>query len=85
MDEEGGDVGQLREQVAQVRVRAIETNRALIVELTGLWRELNQRDDGSEDARQLREEVAADIARLEKLDLAFDTEWLAEARRIPRR
>jgi hypothetical protein len=25
--------------------------------------------------------VAGDIARLEKLDLAFDTEWLAEAKR----
>ncbi|MGC3992809.1 MAG: hypothetical protein QM779_01545 [Propionicimonas sp.] len=85
MDETDSGVERLRDQVVQVRVRAIAANRALIVELTGLWRELNELADGDPDARILREEVAADIARLEKVDLAFDTEWLAEAKRVPRR
>lgn len=82
MDEPDGRVDELREQAAQVRVRAIDANKVLIGELTAIWRELNELAPGRPEVRKLREQVAADIARLEKLDLVFDTEWLAEARRI---
>lgn len=82
MDEPNDRVEELREQAAQVRVRAIDANKILIGELTAIWRELNELAAGRPEIRKLREQVAADIARLEKLDLVFDTEWLAEARRL---
>lgn len=66
----------------QVRVRAIEANKALIAELSEIWNELNQLAAGQPEVRKACEQIAGDIARLEKLDLAFDTEWLAEAKRI---
>jgi hypothetical protein len=81
MDEPTGRVEELSEQAAQVRVRAIEANRALITELSGVWNELNGLADGRPDVRRTCDQIAGDIARLEKLDLAFDTEWLAEAKR----
>lgn len=81
MDEPNDRVAELREQASQVRVRAIETNKALIEELAGVWRELNALAPGRTEVRRVCDQIAGDIARLEKLDLAFDTEWLAEAKR----
>jgi hypothetical protein len=81
MDETRDRVAELREQAGNIRVRAIEANRGLIAELTAVWKELNGLADGRPEVRKVRERVAGDIARLEKLDLAFDTEWLAEAKR----
>ena len=81
MDATADRVAELREQASQLRVRAIEANQSLIAELETLWHELNSLAAGRPDVRRTCELVAADIARLEKLDLAFDTEWLAEAKR----
>ena len=81
MDETRDRVAELREQAGNLRVRAIEANNELIAELTGIWNELNAIASGRPDVRKLCEQVAGDIARLEKLDLAFETEWLAEVRR----
>jgi len=81
MDETKDRVAELREQAGSLRVRAIEANKGLIAELTAVWNELNGLADGRPEVRKACEHVAADIARLEKLDLAFDTEWLAEAKR----
>ena len=81
MDEPSGRIAELKEQAVQARVRAIEANKALIAELVGIWNELNDLAGGQPEVRRTCELVAADIARLEKLDLAFDTEWLAEAKR----
>jgi uncharacterized coiled-coil DUF342 family protein len=80
MDELTSRLQELREQAAQVRVRALDTNRALIAELSGIWRELNELARVRPEARRSCDRVAADIARLEKLDLALDTEWLAEVK-----
>lgn len=77
MDETRDRVAELREQAGNLRVRAIEANNELIAELTGVWNELNALANGRPDVRKLCEQVAGDIARLEKLDLAFETEWLA--------
>lgn len=84
MDELSGRVAELRDQAAQARVRTIEANKALIVELTGIWHELNDLATGQPEVRRICDEVSGDIARLEKLDLAFDTEWLAEVKRTHR-
>lgn len=65
-----------------VRVRAIEANKRLIAELEAIWRELNELAGSQPDVRKTCKQIAADIARLEKLDLAFDTEWLAETKRL---
>ena len=81
MDEPNDRIEELRAQAAQLRVGAIDANRVMIAELRVIWHELNELAPGSSDVRQIRDHVAADIARLEKLDLAFDTEWLAEAKR----
>ena len=81
MDETRDRVTELREQAGNLRVRAIEANKGLIAELTAVWKELNGLADGRPEVRKLCEQVAGDIARLEKVDLAFDTEWLAEAKR----
>jgi hypothetical protein len=78
MDEPSDRFDELRAQAIGVRVRAIEGNRALIAELQGIWRELNAIAAGNPDARRTCEHVAADIARLEKVDLALDTAWLAD-------
>ncbi len=80
MDEPSGRVDELREQAVQLRVRAIEANKVLIGELAEIWRELNELAAGRSEVRKLCEQIAADIARLEKLDLVFDTEWLAETK-----
>ena len=80
MDEPSSRVDELREQATLVRVRAIETNRGLIEELSGIWHELNGLAAGQPEVRRTCEQIAADIARLEKLDLALDTEWAAEAK-----
>lgn len=72
---------ELRAQASDLRVRAIEANQALIAELQQVWRGLNQFASGSAEVRRVRDQVAADIARLEKIDLAFDAEWLADVRR----
>lgn len=82
MDEPNGRVDELREQAGQLRVRAIEANKTLIAELADIWHELNELAAGRPDVRKTCEQIAADIARLEKLDLAFDTEWLAETKRL---
>lgn len=84
MEEPAARLGELQERVAQARQRAVEANRELIVQFEGLWRELSELTQSFEDARPLTEEVSGDIARLEKLDLAFDTEWLADAKRARR-
>lgn len=84
MEEPAARLGELQERVAQARQRAVEANRELIVQFEGLWRELSELTKNFEDARPLTEEVSGDIARLEKLDLAFDTEWLADAKRARR-
>lgn len=81
MDEIRDRVAGLREQAGNIRVRAIEVNDGLIAELTGIWNELNALAAGRSDVRKLCEQIAADIARLEKVDLAFETEWLADVRR----
>lgn len=78
----GDRVDELRKQAVEVRVRAIESHKELIAELVEIWRELKDLADGRPEARKACEQVAADIARLEKVDLAFDTEWLAEAKRL---
>lgn len=80
MDEPNGRVEELKAQAAQLRVGAIEANRSLIAELQGVWHELNELAAGQPDVRRICDHIAADIARLEKLDLALDTEWLAEAK-----
>jgi hypothetical protein len=82
MDEPSDRIAQLREQAAQVRVRAIESNQLLIDELAGIWHELNDLAAGRPEVRKVCDRIAGDIARLEKLDLAFDTEWLAEAKGV---
>lgn len=82
MDEPSDRIAQLREQAAQVRVRAIESNKLLIAELAGIWHELNELAAGRPEVRKVCDRVAGDIARLEKLDLAFDTEWLAEVKGV---
>lgn len=82
MDEPTSRADELRAQAAQLRVRAIEANRAMIAELSGIWHELNELAPGRPDVRRACDRIAADIARLEKLDLAFDTEWLAEAKQV---
>ncbi|MCC6496843.1 MAG: hypothetical protein IT193_11385 [Propionibacteriaceae bacterium] len=81
MDEPSDRIGELREQATQVRVRAIEANKVLIAELSRIWQELNELATGRPDVRKICTQIAGDIARLEKVDLAFDTEWLAEAKR----
>lgn len=81
MDDLNPRVEELRNQAAQVRIRAIETNEALIAELTGIWTELNELAGTRTELRKVCERIAGDIARLERLDLAFDTEWLEEAKR----
>jgi SepF-like predicted cell division protein (DUF552 family) len=81
MEEAKDRFAELREQAGNIRVEAIEANQALIAKLTEVWNELNGLAAGLPEARKLREQIAGDIARLEKLDLAFETEWLAEARR----
>ena len=81
MDELTARADELREQAALLRVHAIEANKRLIDELAGIWRELNELATGRPEVRKTCERIAGDIARLEKLDLAFDTEWLEEAKR----
>lgn len=81
MDDLNPRVEELRNKAAQVRIRAIETNEALIAELTGIWTELNELAGTRTELRKVCERIAGDIARLERLDLAFDTEWLEEAKR----
>ena len=71
---------ELREQATAVRVRAIETNRAIAEEMTSLLRELNALVGTEPELRRLRERIARDIALLEKLELALDTEWLDESK-----
>jgi hypothetical protein len=80
MDEPNGRIAELRGQAAQVRVRAIESNKLLIEELAGIWHELNELAAGRPEVRRTCDRIAGDIARLEKLDLAFDAEWLAEVK-----
>jgi len=84
MEQPSGRIEELREQAAQARVRALEAHRGLIEELSGVWRELNELGGGP-DVRKLRDRVAGDIARLEKLDLVFDAEWLEDVRQAAQR
>jgi hypothetical protein len=84
MEDPAAQLGQLQGRIVQARLRAIDANKALIADLEGIWRELSVLSVDYEDARPLCEEVSADIARLEKLDLALDTEWLADAKRARR-
>ena len=82
MDEPSDRVAELTGQATQVRVHAIAANKALIEELSGIWHELNELAAGRTDVRRSCTQVADDIARLQKVNLAFDTEWLAEAKRV---
>lgn len=82
MDEPRDRFEELLTKAGNIRVEAIEANKTLIAQLTDVWNELNALAAGLPEARKLREQVAGDIARLEKLDLTFETEWLAEARRV---
>ena len=84
MEEPAAQLGELQQRIIAARVRAIEANKALIGELETIWRELSDLSAGYEDARPLCDEVSADIARLEKLDITLDTEWLADAKRSRR-
>lgn len=74
-------VAELERAAAQVRVRSLEFNRGLVEELTGIWNELNTHATDNPEVRDICDIVAGDIAQLEKLDLAFDTEWLAQSKR----
>ena len=80
MDEPTDRVAELREEASRLRVRAIEGNQALIDELSAIWHELNGLAAGRPEVRRTCDRIAADIARLEKLDLTLDAEWLAEAK-----
>jgi hypothetical protein len=84
MEEPAAQLGELQQRIIAARVRAIKANKALIGELETIWRELSDLSTGYEDARPLCEEVSADIARLEKLDITLDTEWLADSKRSRR-
>lgn len=84
MEEPAARLGELQQRIIAARLRAIETNKVLIGELETIWRELSELSEGYDDARPLCEEVSADIARLEKLDITLDTEWLADAKRSRR-
>ena len=84
MDEPAAQLGALQQRIVDARLRAIEANKTLIAELEAIWRELSDLSSGYDDARPLCDEVSADIARLEKLDLTLDTEWLADAKRARR-
>lgn len=83
MDESGRRVDELRTAAEQAWGRAIEVNLDLIREFEGIWRDLNALAAGQPDVRALCDRIAADIARLEKVNLAFDTDWLHEAARPP--
>jgi len=84
MEDPAAQLGELQGRIVQARLRAIDANKALIADLEGIWRELSALSADYEDARPLCDEVSADIARLEKLDLTLDTEWLADAKRARR-
>jgi len=84
MDEPAARLGALQQRIVDARLRAIEANKVLIADLEAIWRELSDLSAGYDDARPLCDEVSADIARLEKLDLTLDTEWLADAKRARR-
>ena len=81
MDEPSDRVVELTGQASALRLRAIEANERLVAEFQEIWRELNQLAALRPEARKVCDHIAADIARLEKLDLAFDTERLDEAKR----
>lgn len=70
----------LRGRAAALRVRAIESNRAIAEEFSALWRELNEVSKTEPNLRRIRDRVAGDISHLEKLELAFDVEWLDDAK-----
>lgn len=71
---------ELRAQAAALRLRTLETNRVVVEELTAIWQELNSLAKAQPGLRRACERIARDIALIEKLDLAFDTEWLDEAK-----
>ena len=71
---------ELRAQAAALRLRTLETNRVVVEELTAIWQELNSLAKAQPGLRRACERIAGDIALIEKLDLAFDTEWLDEAK-----
>lgn len=81
MEQVENRVAELEQAAARVRVRALEFNRGLIDELTGIWNELNTYAGQNPDLREVCDVVAGDIAHLEKLDVTFDTEWLAQSKR----
>ncbi|MGB7963240.1 MAG: hypothetical protein WCF12_09840 [Propionicimonas sp.] len=80
MDEAENRSQELREQAAALRLRTMEANRAVVEELGAIWQELNGLAKADPGLRRACERIARDIALLEKLDLAFDTEWLDEAK-----
>lgn len=80
MDEAENRSQELREQAAALRLRTLEANRAVIEELSAIWQELNGLTKAEPGLRRACERIARDIALLEKLDLAFDTEWLEEVK-----
>lgn len=81
MDDVETRVSQLERQATELRIRTLEANRALVDEFTALWNEMNALAVDRPEVRALCDGVAADIARIEKLDIALDTEWLAESKR----
>ncbi len=74
-------IARLERQADEIRIRAIETNKALVAEMSQLWHELNEHAEGRPEVRHKADLVAADIARLEKLDFELDNAWLAESQR----
>ena len=80
MDEAENRSQELREQAAALRLRTMDANRAVIEELSAIWQELNGLAKAEPGLRRACERIARDIALLEKLDLAFDTEWLEEVK-----
>ncbi|MFV0429723.1 MAG: hypothetical protein ACK5KO_09905 [Arachnia sp.] len=80
MDDDGDTrVAELRHQAHQLRILTIEQTKALAGKLGEVWHELNEFVTDRPELRHDCDLIAADIARLEKLDIVLDTEWLAES------
>lgn len=81
MDDEETRIADLEKKAADLRVHALEVTRGLAEEFTGIWNSLNELADGRPDVRRRCDEIARDIAQLERLDVSLDTEWLIQSRR----
>lgn len=81
MDDVAARIADLEHSAADVRLRALETTRTWVEELTGIWNDLNAYVPERLELREVCDGVAADIALFEKLGYALDAEWLAESKR----